>query len=108
MHADLLAERDDKLGFGHDLIRDAARASVPLPARRALDRQAAVLLLAEGALPVEVATQLAVSAEPGDDVAIRTLFKAAEALGTIDPGAAADLSQRALDLAPRKHALRGR
>ena len=107
IHADLLAERDDKLGFGHDLIRDAVRASVPLPARRALDRQAAVLLLAKGALPVEVATQLAVSAEPGDDVAIRTLFKAAEALGTTDPGAAADLSQRALDLAPRKHALRG-
>ncbi len=107
IHADLLAEREDKLAFGHDLIRDAVRASVPLSARRALDRQAAVVLLAEGALPVEVATQLAASAEPGDDVAIRTLFKAAEALGTTDPGAAADLSQRALQLAPRKHALRG-
>jgi DNA-binding CsgD family transcriptional regulator len=107
IQADLLAEREDKLGFGHDLIRDAVRASVPLAARRALDRQAAVVLLAEGALPVEVATQLAVSAEPGDEVAIRTLFKAAEALGTTDPGAAADLSQRALELAPRKHVLRG-
>jgi DNA-binding CsgD family transcriptional regulator len=107
IHADLLAERDDKLEFGHDLIRDAVRASVPLPARRALDRQAAAFLLAEGALPVEVATQLSASAEPGDEVAIRTLFTAAEALGTTDPGAAADLSQRALELAPRKHALRG-
>ena len=101
IHADLLVERDDKLAFGHDLIREAVRASVPLPARRALDRQAAAVLLADGALPVEVATQLAASAGPGDDVAITTLFKAAEALGTTDPGAAADLSQRALELAPR-------
>jgi DNA-binding CsgD family transcriptional regulator len=107
IHADLLSERDDKLSFGHDLIREAVRASVPLPARRALDRQAAAVLLAKGALPVEVATQLSASAEPGDEVAIRTLFKAAEALGTTDPGAAADLSQRALELAPRKHVMRG-
>ena len=107
IHADLLVERDDKLAFGHDLIREAVRASVPRPARRALDRQAAAVLLAEGALPVEVATQLAASAGRGDDVAITTLFKAAEALGTTDPGAAADLSQRALELAPRNHALRG-
>jgi len=54
-----------------------------------------------------VATQLAASAEPGDEVAITTLLKAAEALGTTDPGAAADLSQRALQLAPRQHPLRG-
>jgi DNA-binding CsgD family transcriptional regulator len=107
IHADLLAARDDKLAFGHDLIREAVRASAPLPARRALDRQAAAVLLARGALPVEVATQLAASAEQADEVAITTLFTAAQALGTTDPGAAADLSQRALELAPRNHALRG-
>jgi DNA-binding CsgD family transcriptional regulator len=107
IHADLLVERDDKLCFGHDLIFEAVRTSVPLSVRRALDRQAATVLLAAGALPVEVATQLAASAEPGDEVAITTLLKAAEALGTTDPGAAADLSQRALELAPRQHPLRG-
>lgn len=107
IHAGLLVERDDKLCFGHDLIYEAVRASVPLSLRRALDRQAAAVLLAAGALPVEVATQLAASAEPGDEVAIATLLKAAEALGTTDPGAAADLSQRALELAPRQHPLRG-
>jgi DNA-binding CsgD family transcriptional regulator len=107
IHADLLVERDDKLSFGHDLIFEAVRASVPLSVRRALDRQAAAVLLAAGALPVEVAAQLAASAEPGDEVAITTLLKAAEALGATDPGAAADLSQRALELAPRQHPLRG-
>jgi DNA-binding CsgD family transcriptional regulator len=107
IHADLLVERGDKLAFGHDLILEAVRASVPVSVSHALDRQAAAVLLAGGALPVEVATQLAASAEPGDEVAIATLFKAAQALGTTDPGAAADLSQRALELAPRQHALRG-
>jgi DNA-binding CsgD family transcriptional regulator len=104
---DLLVERDEQLAFVHDLTLEAVRASVPVSARRALDRQAAAVLLAAGALPVEVATQLAASAEAGDEIAITTLLKAAEALGTTDPGAAADLSQRALELAPRKHPLRG-
>ncbi len=107
IHADLLAECDGRLVFGHDLILEAVRASVPVSVRRSLDRQAASVLLAGGALPVEVATQLAESAEPGDEVAITTLLKAAEALGATDPGAAADLSQRALELAPRRHPLRG-
>ena len=107
IHADLLAEYDGRLMFGHDLTLEAVRASVPVSVRRSLDRQAASVLLAGGALPVEVATQLAESAEPGDEVAITTLLKAAEALGTTDPGAAADLGQRALDLAPRRHPLRG-
>ena len=107
INADLLVERDDKLSFGHDLIFEAVRASVPLSVRRALDRQAAAVLLAAGALPVEVAAQLAASAERGDEVAITTLQKAAQALATTDPGAAADLSQRALELAPRQHPLRG-
>jgi DNA-binding CsgD family transcriptional regulator len=107
IHADLLVERDGELCFRHDLIFEAVRTSVPLSLRRALDRQAATVLLAAGALPVEVATQLAASAEPGDEVAITTLLKAAEALGTTDPGAAADLSRRALELAPRQHPLRG-
>jgi len=107
IRADLLAECDGRLIFGHDLTLEAVRASIPGPVRRSLDRQAATVLLARGALPVEVATHLAEGAEPGDEIAITTLFKAAETLGATDPGAAADLSQRALELAPRRHPLRG-
>jgi DNA-binding CsgD family transcriptional regulator len=107
VRGDLLVERDGELAFRHDLTLEAVRESVPVSVRRALDRQAAEVLLAGGALPVEVATRLAGSAEPGDEVAITTLFRAAEALGATDPGAAADLSQRALELAPRQHPLRG-
>jgi DNA-binding CsgD family transcriptional regulator len=105
--AGIVRERGDKLSFQHDLIREAVRHACAPSARRALDRQAADVMLARGALPVEVAIQLAASAEPGDEVAITTLLVAAEALATTDPGASADLSRRALELAPERHSLRG-
>ena len=107
IHSNLLVESDDRLGFPHDLTLEAVRASVPLSMRRALDRQAALVLLAGGALPVEVAMQLAASAESGDEMAITTLLKATEMLGPTDPSAAADLSLRALEICPTKHPLRG-
>jgi DNA-binding CsgD family transcriptional regulator len=105
--AGIVRERGDQLGFQHDLIREAVRDACAPSARRALDRQAADVMLARGALPVEVATQLAASAAHGDEIAITTLLAAAKALATTDPGASADLSRRALELAPDRHPLRG-
>lgn len=105
--ANIIVDRDGELAFVHDLTFEAVRSSVPRSVRRALDRQAATVLLASGALPVEVALQLADSAETGDEVAIATLLKAADMLGNTDPGAAADLGRRALELAPQNHPLRG-
>src|SRR3989475_1025905 len=107
LEANLLVERDENLAFWHDITREAVRASVPVTARRALDRQAAVVLLEAGALPVEVAVQLAASAEVGDEVAIATLLDAAKALGATDPGTAAQFGQRALEIAPAHHPQRG-
>jgi DNA-binding CsgD family transcriptional regulator len=107
LEAGVLRERREQLGFRHDLIREAVRAACSPSARRALDRQAADVMLGRGALPVEVAIQLAAGAPPGDEVAITTLLAAAEALATTEPGASADLSQRALELAPGRHPLRG-
>ena len=101
-----MTERGKQLSFQHDLIRESVRQACPPSARRALDRQAADVMLARGALPVEVATQLAASAEPADEVAIKTLLAAAEALSTTDPGASADLSRRALELARERDPLR--
>ena len=103
----IIVESGDRLAFRHDVTREAVRESVPVSARRALDRQAADVLLVAGATPVEVAAQIAASAEPGDERAISILLHAGEALATTDPGAGADLSRRALELAPRDHALRG-
>jgi DNA-binding CsgD family transcriptional regulator len=107
VQADIFIESGDRLAFGHDLIREAVRASSPVPIRRALDRQAADVLLAQGALPVEVAQQLADCAEPGDETAIATLLEASSNLGSSDPAGSAELAGRALELAPPRHALRG-
>ncbi len=107
LEANLLVEREEKLAFWHDLTREAVRASVPVTARRALDRQAAVVLLEAGALPVEVAAQLAASAEIGDEVAITTLLEAAKALFTTDSVTAAQFGRRALAIAPAHHPQRG-
>jgi DNA-binding CsgD family transcriptional regulator len=103
----MLVESGDRLAFRHDVTREAVRESVPVSARRALDRQAADMLLSAGAAPVDVAAQIAASAELGDEQAISILLRAGEALATTDPGAGADLGRRALELAPRDHELRG-
>jgi hypothetical protein len=105
--AELLVEDDGMLVFRHDLIREAVRDTLPVSARRSLQRQAVDVLLAAGALPVEVAVQLAASAEPDDAAAVRTLRDASRALAGSDPSRAADLSLRALDLAGRDDPLRG-
>ena len=107
LRAELLVEEDGMLVFRHDLIREAVRDTLPVSARRSLQRQAVDVLLAAGALPVEVAVQLAASAEPDDATAVRTLRDASRALAGSDPGRAADLSLRALDLAGRDDPLRG-
>lgn len=107
LDAGVFAERADRLGFRHDIIREAVRDSTTVSARRALDRQAVDVLLAAGAIPVEVATQLATSAEPGDELAIGLLKYAADALGPRDPAAAAELSCRALALIPAGHRATG-
>jgi DNA-binding CsgD family transcriptional regulator len=107
LEANLLVERDDKLAFWHDITREAVRASVPVTARRALDRQAVGVLLEAGALPVEVAVQLAASAQPGDELAIDSLLDAAKTLVTTDPDTAAQFGQCALEIAPAHHPQRG-
>ncbi len=107
LEADIFVDDGDRLTFRHDLIREAVRAGMPNPVRRGLDRQAADVLIARGALPTEVAVQLAESAEPGDDVAIETVLKASQQLALSDPEGAASLAQRGLELAPERHLLRG-
>ena len=107
LEADLFVDDGDRLTFRHDLIREAVRAGMPNSVRRGLDRQAADVLIARGALPTEVAFQLAESAEPGDDVAIETVLKASQQLALSDPEGAASLAQRGLELAPEHHPLRG-
>ena len=107
LESNLLVERGERLAFWHDITRGAVRETIATSARRALDRWAAEVLLRSGALPVEVATQLSASAEPGDEVAITTLLDAAKTLLPTDSGTAAEFGRRALEIAPSHHLLRG-
>lgn len=100
VRADILVPGEPELRFRHDLVRQAVLDAVPAAARRALDRQAADVLLATGAPPEEIAARLLRTAEPGDLTAVGTLRAAAGAIGTSDPGAACDLTLKALALAP--------
>jgi ATP/maltotriose-dependent transcriptional regulator MalT len=107
VRADLLIDDGQQLGFRHDLLREATRQSLPGSLRRAMERQCAAVMLDMGAAPAEVATQLARSAEVGDQVAIAELRRAAHFVAHSDPGAAADLSVRALELLPAEDRQRG-
>ena len=103
VRAELLIEDGEQLRFRHDLLREATRQSLPRSLRRAMERQSASVMLAMGAAPAEVATQLARSAEPGDMQAVDALRQAAQSVGHSDANAAADLSKRALELLPAEH-----
>jgi DNA-binding CsgD family transcriptional regulator len=107
VRADLLVEDDEQLRFRHDLLREATRQSLPQSLRRAMERQSASVMLSLGAAPAEVATQLARSSDPGDREAISALRQAAEFVGHSDASAAAELSQRALELLPAQDPERG-
>jgi DNA-binding CsgD family transcriptional regulator len=108
LRSDLLEESEDgRYAFRHDLVREAVRETLPGPARRLLQREAVDVLLATGASPVEVAAQLARSAEPGDRIAAEALLVAARTLTESDPAAGAALAMRGLDLLAPDDPLRG-
>jgi DNA-binding CsgD family transcriptional regulator len=98
VRADLLIDDGDQMRFRHDLLREATRQSLPQSLRRAMERQSATIMLDMGAAPEEVATQLARSAEVGDQAAIAALRQAAQSVANSEPSAASDLSKRALEL----------
>ncbi|GAA0526860.1 LuxR family transcriptional regulator [Paractinoplanes ferrugineus] len=108
VRTDLLTETaDGRLGFRHDLIREAVRDTLPASARRALQRQAADLMLARGAPPLQVASLLVAGADTGDRFAAETLLSAARSLRSLDAAAAADLGRKALDMIGPEDPLRG-
>lgn len=100
VRAGLLVEDGEQMRFGHDLLREATRKSLQQSLCRAMERQAASLMLKAGAAPIEVAAQLVRSAEPGDQEAIHALRQAAHSVSRSDASAAADLSRHALELLP--------
>lgn len=99
LDADLLAAAPDgRLGFRHDLLREAVREATDPEELRPLERRAVDVLLAQGSSPMEIATRLARSAAPGDREAAATLLNAARSMVLTDPATGAGLARGALAL----------
>jgi len=98
VRAGLLAVDGTRMRFQPELLRTATRETMPVSLRRALDREAADLLLRAGVNPVEVAAAVAETAQAGDRSAAFVLRAAARTLAASDVGAAADLCIRGFDL----------
>jgi DNA-binding NarL/FixJ family response regulator len=105
--AGLLTERGDRLGFRHDLVREAVDASLPRAVRRSMRRTAIEVMLRHGASAADVAQLVMDVAEPGDVASAALLRRAAAQIGQVSPAVAAPLSRRALDLTPRGDPDRG-
>ncbi|MET0728673.1 MAG: AAA family ATPase [Acidimicrobiales bacterium] len=101
--AHLLDEDGDQVVFRHQLVHDAIYQRVPAPARRLLHREAAAALKAAGADPLEVADQLVLGAERGDDEAVGWLRDAAGVALARAPDVAVELLRRAEALLPGGH-----
>ena len=99
--AGLLTEKGDRLGFRHDLVREAVDASLPKAVRRSMRRTAVEVMLQHGASAADVAQLVMDVAEPGDVASAGLLRRAAAQIGQVSPAVAAPLSRRALDLMPR-------
>ncbi|TQJ56907.1 ATP-binding protein [Streptomyces sp. SLBN-115] len=100
LDSDLFTERDGRLTFRHDLIREAVADSLPESVRRALRRRTADIVLARGGSLSEAASLVMDSAERGDQAAVRILRAAATELSETAPSTAGELSRQALDLTP--------
>ena len=105
--AGLLTEEGDRLGFRHDLVREAVDASLPRAVRRSMRRTAVEVMLQHGASAADVAQLVMDIAEPGDVDSASLLRRAAAQIGQTSPAVAAPLARRALDLMPHGGPERG-
>jgi DNA-binding CsgD family transcriptional regulator/tetratricopeptide (TPR) repeat protein len=99
----LLDERAEVVVFRHQLVQQAIYEDVPMPARRALHREAAGALAHSGAEMSKVASHLLLGADRGDLEAVRWLRDASVGAAPSAPTAAVKLLRRAIELLPPGH-----
>jgi DNA-binding CsgD family transcriptional regulator len=94
--AKVLTERDARLVFRHDIIRQAVVESTPAPLVRSLNRRAAAVLAAAGADRTRVASCLLAAADVVDPRDVSTLIDLGLELSEEGSYAAADVLETAL------------
>ncbi|MDQ3671206.1 MAG: AAA family ATPase, partial [Actinomycetota bacterium] len=96
--AGVLEEREARLAFRHDLIREAIYEDLPEDARSALHLEAGRRLGRARAPVLQVAEQLRLGAQPGDAEAVEWLHAAARETARRAPAVAVELLERAIQL----------
>jgi DNA-binding CsgD family transcriptional regulator len=99
----LLDGRADAVVFRHQLVQQVIYEDIPMPARRALHRDAAGELARSGADVSKVASHVLLGADRGDLEAVRWLRDASMAAGAGGPSVAVKLLRRAIELLPAGH-----
>jgi tetratricopeptide (TPR) repeat protein len=97
--AGILSEVDGRLAFRHDLIWEVLYQDLAAPVRKALHLEAGRALAGAGRPPRQVAPHLAIGAPAGDRQAVAWLQRAARQAAPLAPAVAAELLERALQLA---------
>jgi DNA-binding CsgD family transcriptional regulator/tetratricopeptide (TPR) repeat protein len=100
MDAGIVAATDNAFSFRHQLLGRAVGEMIPRPARQALHRQYAQILLDRGEPAALSAGHLLQAAHPGGPASLADLDTAAAQTLRSAPQAAADLALRALELTP--------
>jgi DNA-binding CsgD family transcriptional regulator len=98
LDAALVTAVEHVFAFRHQLLRRAVGEMIPAPARTALHRQYAEILLSRGSSAAVAATHLLQAAHPGDPTSLSVLDKAAARTLGADPSVSAELAIRALEL----------
>ncbi len=98
MDAAIVAAAESTFVFRHQLLRRAIGEMIPQPARKALHRQFADILLARGEPPARAAGHLMQAAHPGNPASLTGLDVAAARALRCAPQTAAGLALRALEL----------
>lgn len=106
MAAGILLGDEDRVGFRHDLLRTALYEDIPAAVRRGIHREVAGKLAGEGTPAATVAVHFSLGAKERDHEAAAWLQKAARAAAPQSPAIAADLLQRALQVADQDNAER--
>jgi DNA-binding CsgD family transcriptional regulator/tetratricopeptide (TPR) repeat protein len=98
MDAALISTAEHGFAFRNELLRRAADDMIPAPARSALHRQYAEILLSRGTSATTAASHLLQAAHPGDPSSLPGLDQAVARTIRTAPQVAADLAMRVLEL----------
>ena len=100
MGAGIVSAAEDAFAFRHALVRSAVAEMIPQPARMALHRQYAQILLGRGGPAALAAGHLLQAAHSRDPASLAGLDQATAQTLPSSPQTAADLATRALELTP--------